>query len=172
MQVVKKIILTLVVVLLSVVVFAPKERLYFLVEEQLGLSDVIISNEELNSKLLGIDIKNGSISLKGVTIATIDEIDVSTLLLFNSVDITHVVLDASSKSMIPINEFNLTITHSLFAPKSFGLRLRYQEQELQGKLKFIEEGMVRIEVEDINGSEWLKPMMQEDENGWYYENAI
>lgn len=172
MQMVKKFLIALLVVLISAMVFAPKERLFFLAEEKLALNDAVISNEKLNSKLFGIDILKGSVSIKGITIATFDEIDISTLLFVSSFKVSNVVLDASSQSMVPINDFNLSVTHSLFMPSQLGLTLRYQDKELEGKLKLLDEGIVRIEFEDINGSEWLKPMMQEDEKGWYYESTI
>ncbi|KIM07771.1 MAG: hypothetical protein KU28_05345 [Sulfurovum sp. PC08-66] len=172
MQMVKKILIAFVVIWFGIVTLAPKERLFFLIEEELALSDTVISHETLNAKLFGIEAKGASLSVKGVEVATIGELDISTLLLFSSVDVSRVVLDASSRSIVPLDEFNLSVTHSLFAPKGLGIKLSYQDKVLHAKLTMTQEGRVRIDIADINGSEWLKPMMQQDENGWYYENAI
>ncbi len=172
MQMVKKILIAFVVIWLSFVILAPKERLFFLMEEELALSDTVISKELLESTLFGIEAKGASLSVKGVEVATIEKLDISTLLLFSSVDVTRVRLDASSRSIVPLDEFNLSVTHSLFAPKGLGIELSYQDKVLHAKLTMTQEGSVRIDIADINGSEWLKPMMQQDANGWYYEIAI
>jgi hypothetical protein len=172
MQVVKRIGIGIVVVLLSVVIFAPKDRLFFLLEQSLEQNDVVISKELVDNGVFGVDIDNAHISIKGVTMAKIGRIDISSLILFSSIDISNVALDETSKAMIPLSEFNLSISHSLFAPKTLGLSLSHQGIEVQATLRFMDEGVVRIEMEDINGSDWLKPMMQKDENGWYYETAI
>lgn len=172
MQMVKKVSLLMVVFLLSIVVFAPKDRLYFLLEEQLQKSDVVISNESVDNGLLGMEIGNLSISGKGVTVATVKEVDISTLLLFSSITIDNIVLDESMKAMVPINDVNVSISHSLFAPKSLNVTLYYQEVEQELSIKFLDEGVVRIEAQDINASPWLKPMMQQDEEGWYYEQTL
>jgi len=172
MQMVKKVLITLLVLFLSLVVFAPKERLFFLLEEKLQGSDVVISNEMIDSGLLGLDITQSEISFKGVPLAKVERMDIFTLLFYSSVELENMVLDETSRSMLPISEFNLSLSHNLLAPKSLNLTLSYQAVKTQAKLKFLDEGKVRVEVEDINGSDWLKPLMKKDENGWYYEADI
>jgi len=164
--------MTVLVVLLSIVIFAPKDRLFFLAEEKLEYNEVLISEEVVDNGLFGVDISNAHLSIKGVTMATIENIELSTLLLFSSVRLENVVLDDASKAMIPLSEFNLSLSHNLFAPKTLQLTLSYKEVEKEFQIEFLDEGMVRVEVEDINGTPWLKPLMQKDENGWSYEQSI
>lgn len=169
---VKKIVIIAVVFFLSFIILAPKERLIFLAEEKFAQNDIILSNEVTKAKLMGVEIANGEISIKGISVGKIDTIDIFSMLFYSSVDVENIKLDEASKGMIPISEFNLSLSHSLFSPKSLHLVLQHGANEVDADITFMDEGQLRIEVDDINGSEWLKPMMKKDENGWYYETAI
>jgi len=169
---VKKILIVIVVFFFSLIILAPKERLFFLAEDKLAQNEIIISNEVVNSTLMGLNISNGELTLKGISVAKIETMDIFSILFYSSIDIENVILDEASRGMIPLSEFNLSLSHSVLSPKSLALVLEHGSNEVEAKIKFLDEGKVRIEVDDINGSSWLKPMMQKDENGWYYETAI
>ena len=66
MQVVAKGLLFLLVILLSLAIFAPKRELYYLLEEQLMQKDIIISNEEVHSGLLTLKLRHPELYIKGI----------------------------------------------------------------------------------------------------------
>jgi len=169
---VKNILLFGLVLLVSLVVFAPKDRLYYLAEKELETYDAIISQERIEDGFFGVEVANAHLSIKGVEVATVEKMHLSWVLFASSLELRNVVLDASSKGVVPVSEFNLSITHNLSSPKSIGVKLSYQEVSKEAMVRLVDEETLRIEVESIEGMEWLKNYMQEDEKGWYYERTL
>ncbi|SHO81009.1 hypothetical protein MNB_SV-15-61 [hydrothermal vent metagenome] len=173
MQMVKKIFTIILAVILSIIIFAPKDRLYFMLEEQLKeQNQIVVSNEKLNSGFFGLEIKNGDISINEINLIKFDLIDISSFIFSSSVDIENMKIDKSVSSMLPISELNATITHNIISPMQIGIKITSGDITQYATLKMVEDGLIQIRINDINSTKWLKPFMKQDENGWYYETTI
>jgi hypothetical protein len=65
-----------VVFLFSLIVFLPKENLYFQLKQQLQKYDISIENEKIVSKLFYLNIKDASLIIKGIDVAKLDDIKI------------------------------------------------------------------------------------------------
>jgi hypothetical protein len=63
--------------LFSILIFMPKQNLYFLLEKELKQYDVIISDEKFISTLFGFQLQNALVYVKGVNIATLNNVQIS-----------------------------------------------------------------------------------------------
>ena len=173
MQIIKNILVIILATILSIIIFAPKDRLYFMLEEQLReQSQMVISNEKLNNGLFGLEIENGDISIKGIELIKFDLIDISSFIFSSSIKIENIKIDKSISSMLPISEFNATISHNVISPMQIGIDISSGDITQKATLKMIEDGLIQIRIDDINSTKWLKAFMKQDENGWYYETSI
>ena len=116
---VKKLIKFLVYLLffvLALILFIPKDSVYFLGEENLKKFNLIISNETLSPKLLSLGIENLEITTKGIDSAVIKEADITLLLFYNHLHLQKVQLASIVEAYIPSKIENLDITYSLLNP--------------------------------------------------------
>ncbi|MDQ7066922.1 MAG: hypothetical protein Q9M40_02350 [Sulfurimonas sp.] len=84
------------------ILFSPKESLYFLMEENAKKFGVIISNETLNENMFSLDVENLELSMKGIQSATAKRANISLLLLFNSVELHDIELSSLVDAFIPL----------------------------------------------------------------------
>ena len=170
---IKKIFIVILTVILSIIIFAPKDRLYFMLEEELkAQNNIVISNEKLNSGLFGIEISDGDIAINGINLIKFDFIDISSFIFSSTINIENIKLDKSISSMLPISELNASINHNIISPKEITININSGSITQNATLKVVEDGLIQIRIDDINSTKWLKPFMNKDENGWYYETTI
>ena len=173
MQMIKKILIVILATILSIIIFAPKDRLYFMLEEQLKAQNgVVISNEKLNSGMFGLEITKGDISINDIELIRFDLIDISSFIASSTIKIDNIKLDKSISSMLPISELNASISHNIISPMEITIDISSGNITQNATLKVVEDGLIQIRIDDINSTQWLKAFMQKDENGWYYETNI
>ena len=170
---IKKIFIVILTVILSIIIFAPKDRLYFMLEEELkAQNNIVISNEKLNSGLFGIEISDGDIAINGINLIKFDFIDISSFIFSSTINIENIKLDKSISSMLPISELNASINYNIISPKEITININSGSITQNATLKVVEDGLIQIRIDDINSTKWLKSFMSKDENGWYYETNI
>lgn len=116
-RVVKSISLV-VVFLFSILVFLPKESIYFFIEKKLSENGAILSNEQINSTFSGFEIKGADIFYQNIAIANVDKISVKSYLFISDIKVKDIRLMESLQSFAPalINEVN--IKYSIFSFKN------------------------------------------------------
>ena len=171
MQVVKNILMGLLVFWLALIIFMPKQELYFAVERELAKQDVEINEEKIESGLFSLTLSGVKVYVKGIEIASIEEVDIFTLLVYNTVEIKNILFDDSLKSFVPQKIEKSLFVNSLLSPfkvfittmGSFGLA------EGEADMK---ERTVRIDLLDAKDIKTIQSLLKKDEKGWYYESAF
>ena len=101
----------------ALILFAPKESFYYLLEQNLKKFDVIISNEKLENKMLSLNIRNLDISVKGIKSLKIKKANIEILGLYNAVELQNMQLSSLVENYLPakINKVDIyyTILHPL-----------------------------------------------------------
>jgi vacuolar-type H+-ATPase subunit E/Vma4 len=75
MKILKNLIL-LFLFLFFIFIFLPKENLYFQLKQQLKKYDISIIDEKIISKTFYLNIKDGSLIIKGANVAKLDDIKI------------------------------------------------------------------------------------------------
>ena len=101
MQVVKNIFISLFIVWFAFLLFMPKQELYYALENVLLEQGIEINEKEMDSGLFSLQVKEVSVYVKGIKVATVDELNFFSLLFYNSVDIGKVKVEESLKSFAP-----------------------------------------------------------------------
>ncbi len=157
---VKKIALFLTYVLLlllAIVYFAPKENLYYLVEQKLQPYNIVISDEKIKDSGFVLHLKDADIYVESVKSAKVASADISTFLLFNSINIKGVMLDEFSQGFMPRKINEVYVYQSIFDPLHIHVRAVGDFGEVSAKV-----GIVSRQIKAI-----LKPsqlMLQKYQN--------
>jgi len=100
----------------ALILFAPKESFYYLLEQNLKTFDVIISNEKLENKILSLNIHNLDISVKGIKSLKIKEANIEILGLYNSVELQNIELSSLVKNYLPAKINKVDIYYTILNP--------------------------------------------------------
>jgi len=171
MQMVKKAIGFLLVILLSLAIFAPKRELYYLLEEQLMQEDIIINNEEIDSGLLTLKLRHPELYIKGIKVADVEEITLFTLLFYTSITAKGIKTDASLRRWTPVQISTISAHYQLLNPKNILMKTTGSFGEAEGYLS-LSENLLHMDLNEGASVKSLRSFLKKGENGWYYETSF
>ncbi len=93
MQMVKKMIGGSFLFLFFLLIFAPKQEIYYKIEKELQKNDIVISNEKFSDNLWGLSIKDADIFVKGIKVAKVKSLDLNIFFLYNKLSIEQITTD-------------------------------------------------------------------------------
>ena len=171
MQVVKNIFISLFIVWFAFLLFMPKQELYYAFENVLLEQGIEINEKEIDSGLFSLHVKDVSLYVKGIQVATVDELNFFTLLFYNSVQIEKVKVEESLNAFAPKSMDKTVLMQSLLSPfevfvtsmGSFGLA--------EGVAN-LDKRSVRIDMIDAKDIKVFQSQLKKDEKGWYYETSF
>ena len=171
MQVVKNILLGLFVGWLVLLVFMPKQELYYKLEQILEKNDIKINEGRLESGLFSLTLYDSDVYVKGIKLATVEKVNVFTLLFYTDAKMENLTLDESLKAMLPTHVKEAKLTHALWSPVVVEVTALGDFGGLDG-IANIAQSTLRVDFNDSTAITSLKPKLQEDEKGWYYETSF
>ncbi len=171
MQVVKKALLVLFLVLLSLAIFAPKRELYYLLEERLMQEDIIITNEVIEDGLLSLTLKHPEIYFKGIRVAQIESVRLWSVLFYTKLAIKSIELDKTLQRFVATQVEKVAITHTIIAPQQLSLQGEGGFGLIEGSV-LLDTRVARVNLSDEQLITKLKPFLKKDDKGWYYETSF
>jgi hypothetical protein len=129
-----KIFLLMLLFSLTLLIFLPKQNLYYLAEQHLKKYDVILSNETLSSNISGLYIKDASLYVQGVNIALLNKIS----LTFGGVNISSKDIGLVFTS-VDINNHSIILNFKptqTFIRKYKKMILKYFKKDKKGVYKY------------------------------------
>lgn len=171
MQMVKKIILALIVILLSLVIFAPKRELYYLLEAQLMQQDIIIHNEEIDAGLFSLTLKHPELYVKGIRIAQVDEVTLRPLLFYTVATVKGVQFDHTLDRWVSGGVTEIRASHLFTDPMRIDLSLSGTFGKAEGYVDLSRQ-IIHLDLTEEQKIGKLKSMLRKGEKGWYYETSF
>jgi len=171
MQVVKNSFIGLFIVWFAVLLFMPKQEIYYTLEHNLLKQGIEINEKSIEEGLLSLNIKNADIYVKGIQVASIDELSFFTLLFYSNVTIEGLKIDKSLKMYLPQDINKTVIMHSLLAPSQVYITTMGSFGLAEG-VADLNNKNVRIDLLDPKEIATLKSHLKKDEKGWYYETSF
>lgn len=171
MQMVKKIFLGAVLIWFGMTVFMPKKELYYKLEEMLAKKDIRINGETIKEGWFSLDVHHLTVSVKGINIATIEKMELFTLLFSSEIKIQNVLLDKSLMETAPGHIEVLTLKHTLlsFFRVSLGANCDFGAAEGEVNLK---ERKLHIDLIEAKKIQAIQSRLRQNEKGWYYETSF
>jgi len=168
---VKNILIALCIIWFALLVFMPKRELYYQLEKELAKEEIIISGEKIEEGWFSLTLKEPSVYVKGIKIATIEEIDIFTLLFYTKVELKTLLLDKSLKAIAPQHTEYIVLSHSLLSPLQVLLDAQGEFGAIKGyaDLRKRKMSLDFIEAKEIG---IIKSQLKKDEKGWHYERSF
>ena len=171
MQMVKKAFITLGLVWFGVLLFMPKQELYYKLEKELEKKAVKINEKSIDEGLFSLTINEADIYAKGIKLASIEKLSFFTLLFYTNMEVENLVLDNSLKAMAPTKTDAISVSHALWNPVHININAKGSFGGLSGNAALVEKTM-RLDFNDTKGIEMFKSKLKNDEKGWYYEASF
>ncbi len=104
--------------IIALLLFAPKENLYYLVEEKLAPVGIEITNEDVHEHLFSLELQSADVSFQGIQSAHIGSIKIQPYLLYNTIVCQDIKLAQMAKNFVPLRVDNLHISYTPLKPRS------------------------------------------------------
>lgn len=101
---------------LSLMYLMPKAGIYYFAEEQIAPYSVMINNEHVQERGIGLEITDATVFIKSIESAQIGSIEVDLFALFNSIDIRDITLSSVAAAVIPVHIQEVHIRYSVLNP--------------------------------------------------------
>ncbi len=171
MRLVKYILTFIVAFYLGFILFMPKVNLYYKAEELLKKQGVVVDNEELRATPINLKLMHPIAYYQGVDFARASIINITPLLLVNSLEAENIELLGVAKKFLNVSISKLKANHSVLKPfivklnidGSFGIASGYID--LKSKVVHLD----IIEEKDIKP---IKKFLKKGQKGWYYESKF
>ena len=172
MQVVKKLFIVLFVVWFAILLFMPKKELFYTLERDLEKQGVQINEKEIDEGLFSLNLIDATIFYKGIKVATVEKINIFTLLFTTNIHISTLELDDALKAFAPQKIDRADITQLLFAPYTLNITALGSFGEMEG-LADLKAGKLRLDfLNTTKEIDVIRPNLQKDDKGWYYETSF
>ena len=168
---VKKSVIVFMVVWIAIIVFMPKREFYYKLEEELAKHEIVLNEENINEGLFSLNLERVTVYFKGISVATVEEVKLATLLLYSCVELRSLQVDDSLKTMVPPTTQKATATHSILSPMEIFVDASGSFGLMSGNID-LNERKIRLDFNQSKGIEMLKPQLRKDEKGWVYETSF
>ena len=168
MQMVKKIAIALLLIWFVLILFMPKEEIYFSLEKELVKNDIELNEESRSEGIFSLSLKNVTVYVKGIPLITIEEIDFFTLFFYTSIQFETLMIDESLKTMTPTEIKDLLISQSILAPLNLSVKAEGPFGEARGNID-LDKRILHLDFNDTKALDMLKSKLKQGEKGWFYE---
>ncbi len=171
MQMVKKIFIALFIVWFGLLLFMPKQEMYYKLEKELEKQEIEINEKSIEEGLFSLTVKQASVYIKGIPVATIEELKFFTLLFYTKVELDTLLLDDSLKAMAPQQTDKATLSHSLISPLDTSIHAEGSFGGIEGSVE-LKERKLHLDFNETKEIEMIRSQLKKDEKGWYYETSF
>ncbi len=171
MQMVKKIFIALAVFWFALFVFMPKQALYYKLEQELAKYNIKINEKSIQEGWFTLNLQGLDVYVKGIKLASIEEVKLFTLLFYSKVELDNLMLDESLKAMAPTQTEHAKLTHAIWSAPVIHVEAEGSFAGLEGDIYLLEKRL-RLDFNDTKAIADLQPKLKKDKKGWYYETSF
>ena len=132
---VKKTILSILLIPFLVLAFSPKKELLFLLEKRLADRGIVLADGEIATHPFGLTIDHPSLYVKGIKVATFRHLSLWSVLFYTQGDIEGITFDPALKSYLPARIAHATLRHSVADPLRVSLHIADPAVEGTGAIR-------------------------------------
>ena len=131
--------------LLSIFTFMPKDSLYYMGEKILSKNDIVISNEKIIKQTFGLNITDGIVTYGNIRVVKFEKSNISILGFYNSITIESIKNMSFLESFLPTNTEKINIIYSIHNPLSVVFNAKGDFGKAKGDYS-IYSGMFKIQL--------------------------
>ena len=169
MQMVKRIVGGFFLFILLMWLFAPKQELYYLLEQKLKEKDIIISNETVVDTWFGVNIQNADIYVKGIKMANVADLKLNVFFFYDTLEVENINIDEALQAMAPKSIDELKVKYSVIDPLHVTIDGLGSFGTASGAVS-LKEKQIHIDFPVAKDIQTIKKFLKKDKTGgWYYE---
>lgn len=130
------------IVIISIILLAPKTYLYYSLEHIIAKQKIYINNEKTSNSLLFFNIKNAIIYYEDIKIAKIKNMSLLSLLFANSINISNIKITKHLKDFVPSKLDDMHISYSVISPTKIHINSNGALGDLQGYIHLIDKKLI------------------------------
>jgi hypothetical protein len=155
----KKVILFCVGFLLGVILFIPKEELYYTFQSFLKDKQIFINSSVKSNIKLSLD--NGTLFYRGADVLKFKKVDIYPFLVFNQIDGENIVFNVGNYKIT-----SLKIIYTLFYPIKVFISAKSNFGDISGEIDLIKRD-IKLYILNLKNNS-LKSILKKDEKGYFY----
>ena len=171
MHMVKKVLLIFAALWVSLILFAPKQELYYLLEHQLQKEGIILSQERIQETALGLEIENAIVSVQGIEVGEVKRIRFWTLLLYSQVDLVGFESSPGIRKMADINLERAKLRHAVWHPLTLSLEAEGNFGVVDGEID-LSRRTLRLRWQKVGEISLFRPYLKKEKGAWVYERRF
>ncbi len=171
MQMVKKSGIALLVAWFTILVLMPKQEFYYKLEEALAKYELELNEEKIDEGFFSLNLHQVTVYFKGIPVATIEEMDLCTLLFYSSLELKGLHVDDSLKRMVPQETQKALLSHTILSPLKVSVDAQGSFGGMTGTID-LHARKVHLDFNESKNIEMLKPQLKKAEKGWIYETSF
>jgi hypothetical protein len=168
MQMVKKTLAIILLLPIFLLLFSPKEKLYYLLESELEKNGIVISNEKFSDTLFGLTILDADIYVKGINMAKIKSLNLNLFFLYNKLTIESIETDKGIHNIAPKSIESITATFSIIKPYKVAVESTGSFGSVVGGY-YIDKNKLFFRLKEEKSISSFKKFLKKDTEGLYYE---
>ena len=171
MQMVRNILIGIVVFWFAILLFMPKQEIYYTIEKSLFKEGVELDETHLDEGMFTLKARGVTLYVQGIEVAKIEKIRFFTLLFYTSVRIDGIKVNDSFSAFVPEEISHTVLMHSLLSPLKVFLTSSGDFGLAEGEIA-LKERKIHIEFTDVKKLGKLRSQLTKGEKGWYYETSF
>ena len=171
MQMVKKSGIALIAAWFAILVLMPKQEFYYKLEEVLSTHEIELNEEKIDEGFFSLNLHQVTVYFKGIPVATIEEMDLCTLLFYSRLELKGLHVDDSLKRMVPQETQKALLSHTILSPLKVSVDAQGSFGGMTGTID-LHARKVHLDFNESKNIEMLKPQLKKAEKGWIYETSF
>ncbi|RRS31372.1 MAG: hypothetical protein P794_04115 [Epsilonproteobacteria bacterium (ex Lamellibrachia satsuma)] len=171
MQMVKKTFIVLLATWVALLVFMPKQELYYKLEKELLKKEIKINEKSIEEGLFSLTVKQASVYVKGINVATIEKITFFTLLFYTKIELDSLLLDDSLKAMAPQQTDKAILTYTILSPLKARINAEGSFGVVEGSVD-LRERKLHLDFNETKEIGMFRGQLKKEKKGWYYETSF
>ncbi len=172
-----KLIFAMLLFLVMLMLFLPKENLYYAAEEALEKEGVIIDGETLQNTFTSLQLNGATLMFKGIRTLQADKVVMTTLGVWNRIELNDAEIDKTFAAFVPTHIDHVMVTYSVLSPRTVVFELHGEAGSLTGSAdlgdRTVEARVHPSTAMQRQHASLLKSMQKDTETGGYrYETSF
>jgi hypothetical protein len=168
---VRRVSLLLIAAWLAVILLAPKEQLYYLLERQLSRQGVVLGGEQFHWRPLGFKITNAKIYFQGIEVGRVPEARFWTLLAYSELRTGPLLLSPEIRKFLDLKLTRARLIHEIWHPRTLLIDAEGDFGHLRGSID-LQRRLLHLRLDKTGKIDGLKRYFKRDKEGWVYEQKF
>ncbi len=171
MQMVKKSVIAFIVAWFMILLLMPKQGFYYKLEEELAKHEIILNESKIDDGIFTLNLEKVTVYVKGINVATVEKLNLFTLLFYSRITLETLQIDDSLKAMAPQEIENAVVQYFIYSPLSVLVDAVGSFGSMSGNID-LNERQIYLDFNESDNIEMLKPKLKKGEKGWHYETSF